>query len=49
MPRGASVALLSHHALIEFFKSILKVRFRYSMGMLENMYKDLYTPPNTPL
>ena len=49
MPRRVGLGLFRHHPLIEFFNRILKVRFRCSMGMLENMYKDLYIPKIFPL
>ena len=44
LPRRVTPGLFRHHPLIEFFNRISKVRFQYSMGMLENMYKDLYIP-----
>ena len=49
MPHRVTLSLFGHRLVIEFFNGMLKGRLRYSMGMLENMYKDLYIPKTFPL
>ena len=49
IPRLVTRGFFKHQPLMLFFNRSLKVRLRYSMGMLENRYKDLYIPKILPL
>ena len=48
IPRLVTRGFFKHQPLMLFFDRTLKVRLRYSMGMLENRYKDLYIPKVLP-